>query len=134
MEDVLGGAAVAVFIAFLGALRATLRAREGEAGALSAVATIAGSVVAAAALVDLALDDESVRALLAFPTVALLAAAAAAIFATGALPRLVGYVAVAAAVLQLPAGLSLDDRGLAIGALAAWVVLASGAMLRPRGD
>jgi hypothetical protein len=56
LDLVLGGAAVSIFVVFLGALRATLRRREGEAGALSATTVIAGSVLAAAALLAIAID------------------------------------------------------------------------------
>jgi hypothetical protein len=132
MESVLGGAAVALFVVFLGALRARLREREGEAGALSATAVIAGSVVAATALVDIGLEDTSLRGLLAFPTAALLAAASLGILQTGALDRRLGYAGLGAAALQLPAGFTLDDRGVAVGALAVWAVLVSIAMVTSR--
>lgn len=132
MNLVLGGAAVAVFICFLGALRATLRREEGEAGALSATAVIAGSVVGAGVLVDLGLEDVSLRALLAFPTAVLLAAASIGVLTTGALSRLLGYAGLVAAALQLPAGFSVFED-LSTAAFVAWVVLASGAMLRSRG-
>jgi hypothetical protein len=132
MESILGGAAVALFVVFLGALRARLREREGEAGALSATAVIAGSVVAATALVDIGLEDTSLRGLLAFPTAALLAAASVGIVRTGALDRRIGYAGLGAAALQLPAGFTLDDRGVALGALAVWAVLASVAMVMSR--
>jgi hypothetical protein len=132
MESVLGGAAVALLIVFLGVLRARLREREGEAGALSATAVIAGSVVAATALVDVGLEETSLRGLLAFPTAALLAAASIGILRTGALDRWLGYAGLAAAALQLPAGFTIDDRGVALGALAVWAVLASVAMITSR--
>lgn len=132
MDQVVGGTAVALLVVFLGALRARLREREGEAGALSATAVIAGSVVAATALVDIGLEDTSLRGLLAFPTAALLAAASIAILRTGALDRRLAYAGFAAAALQLPAGLTLDDRGVALGALAVWAVLASPAILMSR--
>jgi hypothetical protein len=132
MESILGGAAVALFVVFLGALRARLREREGEAGALSATAVIAGSVVAAGVLVDVGLEDTSLRGLLAFPTAALLVAASIGILRTGALDRRLGYAGFAAAALQVPAGLTLDDRGVALGALAVWAVLASPAILMSR--
>jgi hypothetical protein len=128
---VLGGAAVAVFISFLGALRATLRREEGEAGALSATAVIAGSVVAAGVLVDLGLEDVSLRALLAFPTAVLLAAASIGVLTTGAMSRILGYAGLVAAALQLPAGFSaLED--LSTAAFVAWVVLTSAEMVRRR--
>jgi hypothetical protein len=47
VDLVLGGAAVSLLIVFLGALRATLRRKEGEAGAFSATAVIGGSVLGA---------------------------------------------------------------------------------------
>lgn len=131
MDQVVGGAAVALFIVFLGVLRATLRAKEGEAGALSAIAVIGGSVVAAGVLVDIALEDASLHRLLALPTATLLVAASAGALATRALPRLVAYAGLAGALLQLPAIFSVAER-LAIISLAAWVVLASVEMVRQR--
>jgi hypothetical protein len=132
MEPILGAGAVALFVVFLGALRARLREREGEAGALSATAVIAGSVVAATALVDVGLEETSLRGLLAFPSAVLLAAASVGILRTGALDLRLGYGGLAAGALQLPAALTLDDRGVALGALAVWAVLASTAMLTSR--
>ena len=113
MDQVVGGAGVALFIVFLGALRATLRAREGEAGALSAIAVIGGSVVAA------------------LPSATLLVAASVGALTTHALPRIVAYAGLAAALLQLPAVFSVAER-LSLVALAAWAVLASAEMLRQR--
>lgn len=76
MELVLGGAAVSLLIVFLGALRATLRREEGEAGAFSATAVIGGSVLGAAGLVAVATDDADLSALLgAFAAWAVLASA-----------------------------------------------------------
>jgi hypothetical protein len=131
VDQVVGGAAVALFIVFLGALRATLRAKEGEAGALSAIAVIGGSVVAAGVLVDIALEDTSLHRLLALPTATLLVAASAGGLATRALPRVVAYAGLAGALLQLPAVFSVAER-VALISLAAWVVLASVEMLRQR--
>lgn len=131
MELVLGGAAVSLLILFLGALRATLRREEGEAGAFSATAVIGGSVLAGAGLVAVATDDTDLRALLAFPAATTLLAASAGILSTGALPRAVGYAGLGAAVLQLAAAVSLDE--IAVAAFAAWAALASLAMLRPHG-
>lgn len=131
MDQVVGGAAVALFIVFLGALRATLRAKEGEAGALSAIAVIGGSVVAAGLLVDIALEEKSLQQLLALPTATLLVAASAGALATRALSRIVAYAGLAAALLQLPAAFAVAER-LALVSLAAWVVLASVEMLRQR--
>lgn len=132
MELVLGGAAVSLLIVFLGALRATLRREEGEAGAFSATAVIGGSVLGAAGLVAVATDDADLSALLAFPAATTLLAASAGILTTAALPRVVGYAGLAAAVLQLAAAGSQEE--IALGAFAAWAVLASAAMLRQRGD
>ena len=125
--EVLGGAAVALFIVFLGALRANLRREEGEAGALSATTVIAGSVVAAAALVALGVEDSELPALIAFPAATMLIAASLGILSTHALPAVVGFAGFAAAVVQLTAVWSAE---LALGALTAWAVLASLAMLR----
>lgn len=130
-ELVLGGAAVCLLIVFLGALRATLRREEGEAGALSATAVIGGSVLGAAALVAVATGDDDLRALLAFPAATTLVAASVGILATGALPRWVGYAGLAAAVLQLGAAVSLEE--LAIGAFTAWAAAATVSMVRRRG-
>lgn len=130
VDLVLGGAAVSLLIVFLGALRATLRREEGEAGAFSATAVIGGSVLAAAGLVAVATDESDLRALLAFPAATTLVAASAGILSTGALPRLVGYAGLVAAFLQLAAAVSLDE--LALAAFAAWAVVAALAMLRPR--
>ena len=130
MELVLGGAAVSLLIVFLGALRATLRREEGEAGALSATAVIGGSVLGAAALVSFASGDDDLSALLAFPAATTLLAAAAGILATGALPRVVGYAGIGAAVLQLTAVIRPEA---ALAAFTAWAVLASLAMVRQRG-
>jgi hypothetical protein len=162
---VLSAAGVAAFIVFLGALRATLRRAEGEAGALSALAVIAGSVLAAAGFVETALhgalafrraelDVEVVMTLfdaaslffvlLAFPAAVLVAATSAAAFATRALPRALGYVGFAVAVLQLPAGASVAASGVfspsgavpiaAFAVYLAWVAATSLAILtgRPR--
>ena len=131
VAQVLGGTAVAVLIVFLGALRATLRRKEGEAGAFSATAVIGGSVLGAAALVAVATKDDDLRHLLAFPAATTLLAASAGILSTGALPRMVGYAGLAATALQLFAAASLEE--VAIGAFAAWAGLASAAMLRQRG-
>ena len=128
---VLAGAAVSLFVVFLGALRATLRRKEGEAGAFSATTVIAGSVLAAAALVAAAIDDSDLTMLLAFPAATVLLAAAAGILSTGALPRPVAYAGLIAAALQLFAAVALEE--VALVAFAAWVVLASAAMLRSRG-
>jgi hypothetical protein len=133
MDEVVGGAAVTLFIVFLAALRAILRREEGEAGAFSAAAVIAGSVVAAGALVDVALEDASLRALLAFPAAALLTAASLGILTTGAMPRLIAYAGLASAALQLPAAFSVAEDVAAVAFLS-WVVLAALAMLRWRGD
>jgi hypothetical protein len=130
IDLVLGGAAVSLLIVFLGALRATLRREEGEAGAFSATAVIGGSVLGAAGLVAVAVDDADLRALLAFPAATTLLAASAGILTTGALPRVVGYAGLVAAALQLAAVIS---PGFAVAAFAAWAALATGAMLRPRG-
>ena len=130
VDLVLGGAAVSLLIVFLGALRATLRREEGEAGAFSATAVIGGSVLGAAGLVAVAVDDADLRALLAFPAATTLLAASAGILTTGALPRVVGYAGLVAAVLQLAAVVS---PGLAVAAFAAWAALATVAMLRPSG-
>lgn len=131
MGEVVGGAAVALLIVFLGALRATLRAKEGEAGPFSATAVIGGSVFGAAALVALAMEDDDLTALLAFPAAATLVAASAGILATDALPRSIAYAGLVAAVLQLSAAFSLWE--LALGAFAGWAALASLAMIRRRG-
>jgi hypothetical protein len=131
VDQVVGGAAVALFIVFLGALRATLRAKEGEAGALSAIAVIGGSVVAAGVLVDIALEDTSLHRLLALPSATLLVAASAGALTTGALTRVVAYAGLAAALLQLPALFSVAER-LSLVSLAAWSVLASAEMVRQR--
>ena len=131
MDLVLGGAAVSLLIVFLGALRATLRREEGEAGAFSATAVIGGSVLGAAALAAVATDDADLWALLAFPAATTLLAASAGILVTGALPRFVAYAGLVAAALQLAAAVSLDE--LALGAFAAWATVAGFAMLRPRG-
>jgi hypothetical protein len=131
VDQVVGGAAVALFVVFLGALRATLRAKEGEAGALSAIAVIGGSVVAAGLLVDVALEDTSLSRLLALPTAVLLVAASVGALTTRALPSLVAYAGLVAALLQLPAAFGVAER-LAVGSLAAWAVLTSAAMLRQR--
>jgi hypothetical protein len=131
VDVVAGGIAVSLLIAFLGALRARLRAREGEAGALSATAVIGGSVLGGAALVAIAVDDSDLRTLLAFPAATTLLAASAGIISTAALPRVVGYAGIAAAALQVFAAVSLGE--LAVGAFVAWVALASVAMLRSPG-
>jgi len=137
---VLGGAAVTSFAVFLGVLRATLRREEGEAGALSATAVIAGSVVAAGALVAVALDLPEARVALAFPTAALVLASSAAILWTGALDRIAGYAGIAVVLLQLPAGASVAEEGafspdgmvptVARVAFLGWIALASVTILR----
>jgi hypothetical protein len=129
-ELVLAGAAVSLLVVFLGALRATLREREGEAGALSATAVIGGSVLGGAGLVAAATGDDDLLALLAFPAATTLVAASVGILATGALPRAVGYAGLVAAVLQLAAVVSPE---VAIGAFAAWAAVATVAMFRQRG-
>ncbi len=128
----MGGAAISLFIVFLGALRATLRREEGEAGAFSATTVIAGSVLAAAALVAVSIEDSDLTMLLAFPAATVLVAAAAGILSTGALPRPVAYAGLVAATLQVLAAVSLEE--VALAAFAAWVALTSLAMLRQRGD
>jgi hypothetical protein len=130
VELVAGGLAVSLLIVFLGALRAQLRAKEGEAGPFSATAVIAGSVLGAAALVAVASGDDDLEAVLAFPAATTLAAASAGILATSALPRAVGYAGLAAAALQLAA---VWEPAVAIAAFVVWAALATGAMLRQRG-
>jgi hypothetical protein len=93
---------------------------------------IAGSVLAAAALVAVAIDDSDLTMLLAFPAATVLVAAAAGILSTGALARPVAYVGLVAAALQVFAPAALEE--VALVAFAAWVVLTSAAMLRSRGD
>lgn len=131
LDSVLGGLAVAALIVFLGALRATLRRKEGEAGAWSATAVIGGSVLGAGALVAVATDDGDLAAMLAFPAATVLVAASIGILSTGALPRFVGHAGLVAAGLQLAAAASLEE--VAIGAFVAWAGLASLAMLRQPG-
>ena len=129
VDLVAGGLAVSLLIVFLGALRARLRAKEGEAGPFSATAVIGGSVLGAAVLVALASGDDDLEALLAFPEATTLVAASAGILSTGALPRAVGYAGVAAAAFQLAA---VWEPAVAASAFVAWAALATGAMLRQR--
>ena len=128
---VLGGAGVALLIVFLGALRARLRSREGEAGALSATAVIGGSVLGAGMLVAVAIDEPDLTKLLAFPSAVTLLAASIGIVSTGALPRAVAYAGFVAAALQAGV-LVAEAAGLAVFAL--WALLASVAMLRSPAD
>jgi hypothetical protein len=107
VAQALDGAAIGCLVVFLGALRAALRRREGEAGALSAVAVIAGSVVAAVEL----LDPENARVVLAFPTAALVLAASVAVLTTAALPRPHGWAGIVVAVAQAPAGFAVASSG-----------------------
>ena len=138
VAQALDGAAIGCLVVFLGALRAALRRREGEAGALSAVAVIAGSVVAAVEL----LDPENVRVVLAFPTAALVLAASVAILTTAALPRLVALAGIVVAAAQVPAGLSVASSGAfspdglvpiaAFVLFLAWIAATSVALTRAR--
>lgn len=131
LDSVLGGLAVSLLIVFLGALRATLRRKEGEAGPWSATAVIGGSVLGAGALVAVATDADHLAAMLAFPAATVLVAASIGILSTGALPRVIGYAGLVATVLQLFAAASLEE--VSIGAFVAWAGLTSVAMLMQRG-
>jgi hypothetical protein len=131
LDSVLGGLAVALLIVFLGALRATLRRKEGEAGAWSATAVIGGSVLGAGALVAVATDDAHLASMLAFPAATVLVAGSVGILSTHALPPMVGYAGLVGAGLQLFVAASLEE--VAIGAFVAWAGLTSLAMLRQRG-
>jgi hypothetical protein len=124
--------ATAFFVGFLGALRSALRSAEGESGPFSAVAVIAGSVVAAGLLIEEALNaglvlrNEQVgpaalqtvfdmanvlATFLAFPIGALVAAASLSALATGVLPRHTATGGLLVAALQIPAGFSLASDG-----------------------
>jgi hypothetical protein len=123
---------------FLGVLRAALRRLEGEAGALSAIAVIAGSVVGAVEL----LDPDNVRVVVAFPTAALVLAASLGVLTTAALPRSIGQAGLVVAAAQVPAGFAVADEGafsadglvpaVAFTLFLAWVLVVAVALTRAR--
>ena len=145
------GLAAFFLIAFLGALRATLRGVEGETAPLSATAVIGGSVAAAGygvlagGYASVARDDvgESRVELaefvffVSFPQAAVLAAAATVIARTGVLPRALGVAGQAFVPIQLGAPLVVlangsDDFGVALGLVpfCVWVAATTVLLLR----
>ena len=149
----LAGLAAFFLIAFLGALRARLRAAEGETAPLSATAVIGGSVAAAgyaflaagyASVARDGLAESSVElaefaVFVSFPQAAVLAAAATVIARTDVVARALGIAGHALVPLQLGAPLVLlssgsDDFGIALALVpfCAWVA-AAGALLARTG-
>ena len=147
----LAGLAAFFLIAFLGALRASLRGVEGETAPLSATAVIGGSVAAAgyavlaAGYASVARDElgEADVALaefaffVSFPQAAVLAAAASVVARTEVLPRALGVAGQAFVPLQLGAPLVVlsnetDDFGIALALVpfCAWVGVASVLLVR----
>jgi hypothetical protein len=142
------GLATAFLVCFLGALRAWLRVREGEAGPLSATAVIAGSAIVALYGVITVLhitfpsDDRDINPWVfaaSFPQAVLLLAAGL----TGALPRGIGAAALNLAPVQLIAAALLLWEGtdaygvlLSTGTFALWVAAAGAALAarEPRDD
>lgn len=152
-EAYLAGLGAFFFVAFLGALRATLRAVEGETAPLSAAAVIGGSVAAAgyaflaAGYAAVARDELGERGVdvpefaffVSFPQAAVLAAAATVVARTGVLSRWLGIAGQACVPIQLGAPLVLlsadtDDFGvgLALVPFCAWVGVTSVLLLRRR--
>ncbi len=145
------GLAAFFLVAFLGALRASLRAVEGETAPLSATAVIGGSVAAAgyaflaAAYASVARDElrepnveiAEFAFFVSFPQAAVLAAAATAMARTGVVARTLGLAGQAFVPLQLGAPLVLlspgsDDFaiGLALVPFCAWVAATSILLVR----
>jgi hypothetical protein len=138
---VLAGLAFSFFVVFLGALRAALRREEGEAGSLSAIATISGSVYVALGLVESALRSSIGLApghaetlhgstilmlvLSAFVLAPLVASASAAGRETGLQPPRLWLFGFVVAALQLAAGACVASSGVfspgGAVAIAAWV-------------
>jgi hypothetical protein len=155
---VFAGLAFSSFVVFLGALRAALRREEGEAGALSAIATISGSVYVALGLVESALrasigldpsrasslHDATILLLLvsSFALAPLVGAASAAGRETGLLGRRIWLFGFLVAGLQLAAGASVASSGVfspggaipivAWVAFGLWLVLVSITLARIR--
>jgi hypothetical protein len=141
---VFAGLALSSFIVFLGALRAALRREEGEAGVLSAIATISGSVYVAVALVEHALrasiglaperadslHDSTILLLVisSFALAPLVAAASAAGRETRLMPQRLWVFGFVVAALQLVAGASLASSGIfspgGAAPIVAWVSFA----------
>jgi hypothetical protein len=114
------GAAAALFVCFLGSLRARLRRGEGETAPLSALAVIAGSAVAAVYALAAAeaaapvlpqtppatppsADLDPILFAALFPQAVFVAGASAAAARTGALPRGLAKPGAVVAALQLVA-------------------------------
>jgi hypothetical protein len=140
------GLAAFFLVVFLGALRAALRAAEGETAPLSATAVIAGSAAAAAyALLGAAyvaggdVDPFPLSFAASFPQAAVLGAAGTVMVRTGTLSAPLGLVGQVLVPIQLATPLVLlsttDDYALvfALGPFAAWVACAGALLVRGSG-
>jgi hypothetical protein len=130
-------------VAFLGALRAALRASEGETAPLPATAVIAGSVVATAyLLLATAYAAGPVRVtefafFASFPQAIVVGAAGTVMAGRGIISSELGFTGQVLVPLQLGMALVLlstsDDVAivLALGPFAAWVAAVGVLLLRP---
>jgi len=138
------GLAAFFLVAFLGALRAELRAAEGENGPLSATAVIGGSAAAAVYVLLAAayagggnVDPMPLAFAACFPQAAVLGAAGTVMARTGALSGMAGFAGQALVPIQLASALvllsSTDHWALivALGPFAAWTAVTAVLLLRP---
>ena len=137
------GLAAFFLIAFLGGLRATLRAVEGETDPLSGTAVIAGSAAAAAYAILAGayvaggdVDPVPVSFAASFPQAALLGAAGTVMLRTGVGSSLLGLAGQVLVPIQLGLALvllmSASDVSitLALGLFALWIACAGALLLR----
>jgi hypothetical protein len=137
------GLAAFFLIAFMGALRAALRAVEGETAPFSATAVIAGSVAAAAYAVLAAayvaggdVDPVPLSFAASFPQAAVLGAAGTVMVRTGAVSSVLGLAGQVLVPIQLGMPLVLlstsDDFaiGFALAPFAVWVASAGVLLVR----
>ena len=139
------GLACFFLIGFLGALRAELRTAEGEKGALSATAVIAGSAAAAAYAALAAayaaggnIDVAPLAFAVCFPQAAVLGAAGTAMARMGTVSPMLGFAGQALVPIQLAAALillSASDHwaiAVALGPFAVWAAAAGALIARPK--
>jgi hypothetical protein len=137
------GLAAFFLIVFLGGLRATLRAVEGETAPLSATAVIAGSTAAAAYAILAGayvaggdVDPVPVSFAASFPQAALVGAAGTVMLRTGVGSSLLGLTGQVLVPIQLGLALVLlmsasdVSIALALGLFALWVACAGALLMR----
>ena len=139
------GLAAFFLVAFLGALRAELRAAEGETAPLSATAVIGGSAAAAVYVLLAAayagggnIDPAPLAFAACFPQAAVLGAAGTVMARSGGRPGMLGFAGQALVPIQLATALVLlsspDHWALtvALGPFAAWTAVTAVFLFRPK--